>query len=398
MTEVDTNWEQNTLVFVKEMLRVIANNGDPVASLSQILESVCALSDASGAVVLIFEDPRLLISEKIDEAQLPDDVYLAEWVRVLNSGLNINPQIPEQLILPSTDVICARVDAQDVAIGVCALFYDVPIVADDNLNMALSAFLDAVTTIVSQIRMKARHEKLGRNQSEFMRIVSHDLRSPLTSMKGFASMLESGMVGDFNEQQAPFVDKILAGINQMTLQIDNFQDAGRYDPETGFYEMERSPCDLFDMVSRIVSNYLLPAEKQELHVTTNLAEDVPVIAADVNMLERAIINLVDNAIKYSPNGGQIEVGVQVRDDAVVVFVKDNGLGISQENQKMLFERHVRIARKEHKRVKGSGLGLFIVRSVAQRHGGDAWVESEEGKGSTFFISIPLNEENSIIRD
>ncbi|PJF21648.1 MAG: histidine kinase, partial [Phototrophicales bacterium] len=110
-------------------------------------------------------------------------------------------------------------------------------------------------------------------------------------------------------------------------------------------------------------------------------------------LERAITNLVDNAIKYTPNGREIQIGVKRQDEKIIVSVKDNGLGISPEHQKLLFERHVRIPRKEHKRVKGSGLGLFIVRSVARRHGGNAWVESEEGVGSTFYISIPLNEEN-----
>ncbi|MBC7869249.1 MAG: HAMP domain-containing histidine kinase [Chitinophagaceae bacterium] len=231
-----------------------------------------------------------------------------------------------------------------------------------------------------------------------MRIVSHDLRSPLTSIQGFASMLEQGTVGDINERQAHFVEKILSGVNQMTLLVDNFQDAGRYDPETGFYEMERSHCDLTEMVSRIIKNYLVPAEKQELSVSAVISDDVPIISADVNMLERAIINLVDNAIKYTPNGGKVEVGVRRRNDQVIVSVKDSGLGISAEHQKMLFERHFRIPRREHKKVKGSGLGLFIVRSVAQRHGGQAWVESVEGQGSTFFISIPLDSANSIISD
>jgi signal transduction histidine kinase len=90
------------------------------------------------------------------------------------------------------------------------------------------------------------------------------------------------------------------------------------------------------------------------------------------------------------------VGVHSRDGQILLSVKDNGLGISPEHQPLLFERHVRIPRKEHKRIKGSGLGLFIVRSVARRHGGEAWVESVEGEGSAFYISIPLNEVNSLI--
>jgi PAS domain S-box-containing protein len=248
---------------------------------------------------------------------------------------------------------------------------------------------------VLALRDITHFKKLNRNQNEFTRIVSHDLRSPLTSMQGFADMLEGGMVGELNERQKHFVEKILSGISQMTSLVDNIQDAGRYDPETGFYEMSRSQCDLGEIVRKIVDNHLVPAEKQELEVLVNLAPDIPILNADGNMLERAITNLVDNAIKYTPNGGKIEVGVRREGENVIVSVADNGLGISPENQKHLFDRHVRIARQEHKKIKGSGLGLFIVRSVAQRHGGNAWVVSAEGKGTTFYMSIPLDSENLV---
>ena len=236
-----------------------------------------------------------------------------------------------------------------------------------------------------------RFKRLIRNQSEFTRVVSHDLRSPMTSMQGFASML--GMVGDLTDRQKHFVEKILSGISQMTALVDNIQDAGRYDPETGFYELSRTPCDIGELVTRIANHHLVPAEKQELTLTTDIAPNVPILNVDAHMLERAVTNLIDNAIKYTPNGGKVCVGVARNGDNVIISVRDNGLGISLENQKLLFERHFRIARQEHRRVKGSGLGLFIVRSVAQRHGGQAWVESAEGQGSTFLISIPIDGNN-----
>jgi PAS domain S-box-containing protein len=252
-----------------------------------------------------------------------------------------------------------------------------------------------VTGWVVILRDVTHFKKLNRNQSEFTRIVSHDLRSPLTSMQGFASMLELQMVGELNEKQAHFVEKILSGIAQMTTLVDNIQDAGRYDPETGFYEMSRSQCDLKEIVQRIIDNHLMPAEKGELKLSWFVADDIPIINADIHMLERAITNLIDNAIKYTPNGGKIDVRVERQDDHIILSVSDTGLGISPENQRHLFERHVRIARKEHKKIKGSGLGLFIVRSVAQRHGGTAWVRSVENEGSTFYMSIPLTDANLV---
>lgn len=240
-----------------------------------------------------------------------------------------------------------------------------------------------------------RYKKLNLNQAQFLRIVSHDLRSPLTSMQGFASMLELSLVGEMNDKQRQFVQKILSGIGQITALVDNIQDAGRFDPETGFYDMSRSHCDLSEIVHRIVKSHLVPAEKN-LAVTVRVENDVPIINADANMLERAITNLFDNAVKYTPDGGAVDVRAYVQNGSVILSVRDTGLGISLEHQKLLFQRHVRIARHEHKKIKGTGLGLFIVRSVAQRHGGDAWVESVEGQGSTFYFSIPLSGQNTVV--
>ena len=252
------------------------------------------------------------------------------------------------------------------------------------------------SAMILTLRDVTQFKKMSRNQAEFMRIVSHDIRSPLTYIQGFANML--AMVGGVNERQEHFVEKILSGIAQITSLVDNIQDAGRYDIETGFYEMTRDQCDLDEIVQRIVHNHLVPAEKADLGITAEVASNVPIINADKNMLERALTNLVDNAIKYTPNGGQVRVTAYTANNSVIVAVTDTGLGISEENQKLLFQRHVRLARQEHKKVKGSGLGLFIVKSAAQRHGGDAWVESEEGKGSTFFFSIPLKDENLIVHN
>ncbi len=236
-------------------------------------------------------------------------------------------------------------------------------------------------------------KRLNKNQAEFVRLVSHDLRSPLTYMQGFASLLS--MTGDLNERQRGFVEKILTGISQITTLVDNIQDAGRWDPETGFYEMSREPSDLAAIIQDIVSNHQEVARKQNITLEAAIAPNIPIVNVDHLMVERALINLVSNAIKYSPNGGEVTVSVELADDSVVICVSDTGLGIAPEHIPLLFQRGGRIVTPEIKknRIKGSGLGLFIVRSVARWHGGDVWVESQPGKGSRFFFSIPLSEEN-----
>lgn len=247
---------------------------------------------------------------------------------------------------------------------------------------------------VLSLRDISQYKRLNRNQNEFIHIVAHDLRSPLTYMQGFASMI--GMVGELNERQRHFVDKVLTGISQIAALVDNISDAGRFDVETGFYEMSRAYCDMHEMVRRVVDNHLIPDDKQELTISVDVEDDVPIINVDTNMIERALTNLYDNAIKYTPNGGEIDVRAYCQDEHVIISVADNGLGISDEEQKQLFQRHVRLTREEYRKIKGSGLGLFIVRSVAQRHGGDAWVKSAPDEGSTFYFSIPLRGENLVV--
>ena len=395
MTQIDADYQQDKQTILRDVLRMIATTPNPLKCFGPMLEASRALTGAQGAALLIFEEPYIRRIANLQENHLPEDAVLWQLANELPHGIHQNPALPNGNKPPYDHWLLAQIQIQQNPVAVLWLALDQPLGEEHDLLFPL---VDGLTIVTRNVRTLARQEMLSRNQSEFMRIVSHDLRSPLTSMQGFGSMLESGMVGDMNDKQMHFVEKILSGIEQMTSLVENIQDAGRYDPETGFYEMERSQCDLIDMVERIVENHLVPAEKQELTIQSNIAPDVPIVYVDQTMLERAITNLVDNAIKYTPNGGTIEVGLNRDEHMLVISVHDSGLGISPDNQKMLFERHVRIPRAEHKRVKGSGLGLFIVRSVAQRHGGNAWVESTEGDGSTFFISLPLDEANTSLVD
>jgi signal transduction histidine kinase len=362
---------------VREAMKAIATIPEPQACSIRILELLRLHTGIDAACFCIFEEPHLLVVDQMDN--VPENIE--QHAATLQPGINVDTA--GSILVP------IMIDDDVVAV----LGIQAPFVPPET---EIAFFVDALTIITHKAHTTVRHEKLGRNYSEFLRAVSHDLRTPLTSVQGFAGMLESGIVGTLNDQQAHFVDKILSGIVQMTNLVENIQDAGRFDPVTGFYKMERSHCDMTQIVDRIVHNYLVPAEKQDLALTAFVGDTVPVINADPIMIERAVTNLVDNAIKYTPDGGHIVVRVQCVDERVVVSVQDSGFGISPENQKMLFERHVRLRRKEHKRVKGSGLGLFIVRSVARRHGGEAWVESEENVGSIFSFSVPLDENNTII--
>lgn len=241
------------------------------------------------------------------------------------------------------------------------------------------------------LRDMTRFKRLNRNMAEFLSTVSHDMRTPLTFMKGYLDML--GMIGPLTDRQEEFVDKIGGGVTQMSEMVEKILDAGRLDPHTGSYELAREPADLAEVVHRATQGLLEPARKKGLNLSATIADNLPILNVDRAMLGSAFANLVENAVKYTPEGGTVEVTLGLEQNKIVFRVRDNGYGIPAADCERLFQRNVRIHRPEWKRVKGSGLGLFIVKNVAQRHGGDAWVESAEGLGSTFCLSIPLDGPN-----
>ncbi len=227
-------------------------------------------------------------------------------------------------------------------------------------------------------------KELDQMKSDFVHTVSHDLRSPLTYMRGYTTMIP--MVGSVNEKQQGFVTKILSGIEQMTELIDNLLDIGKIEAGVGI-EIER--CWLPGVVQAVVDDLGARAADQQIELSASLPAHVPPTMADNTLIRQAIKNLVDNAIKYTPGPGKVKVGLQVANGLIIVSVSDTGIGIAAENQHRLFEKFYRIKRRDTVHIKGTGLGLAIVKSIAERHKGRVWMESKLGEGSTFYLAIPL---------
>lgn len=229
-------------------------------------------------------------------------------------------------------------------------------------------------------------KEIDEMKSDFVSTVSHDLRSPLTFMRGYATMLS--MAGELNEQQEKYIEKILSGIDQMATLVNNLLDLGRI--EAGV-ELVFEPINIQNLLEEIGEEYWQHAHVQgiKLKVEEPL-QPIPVIQGDKALLRQAVTNLVSNGLKYAPQSGQMVLRAEHRQPGeVVVSVKDNGPGIAEKDQMRLFEKFFRIKRRGTEKIKGSGLGLAIVRSIAERHSGRVWVQSELDQGSTFFIALPL---------
>jgi signal transduction histidine kinase len=227
-------------------------------------------------------------------------------------------------------------------------------------------------------------------KSDFVATVSHDLRSPLTLMRGYATMLE--MAGSLNDQQKNYARMIVQGVDNMAKLVNNLLDLGRIEFGVGL-QVESIP--VLDILERATSELQMQAKQKNIPLGVELPRDMPhAIEADAALLHQALYNLVENGIKYTPEGGTVTVHVRTLPEALVFAVQDSGMGISEDDQKRLFEKFYRGTNRDALMQRGTGLGLAIVKSIAERHGGKAWVESELGKGSVFFLQIPLAQQKS----
>jgi len=222
-------------------------------------------------------------------------------------------------------------------------------------------------------------------KSDFVATVSHDLRSPLTLMRGYASMLE--LAGELNEQQKNYIKMIVQGVDNMAKLVNNLLDLGRIDFGVGL-QVESIP--ILDIVERVTNSLQLQAIQKKISLGVEIPKDLPyAVEADQALLHQAVYNLVENALKYTPEGGTVTIHLQCTSASLTFAVQDSGIGIPKSDLQRLFEKFYRGTTREALAQRGTGLGLAIVKSIAERHGGKVWVDSELGQGSVFYLLIPL---------
>jgi two-component system phosphate regulon sensor histidine kinase PhoR len=233
--------------------------------------------------------------------------------------------------------------------------------------------------------------RLERIRSEFVANVSHELRTPLTSLAGFVETLEDGAADDPATRHR-FLSIISTETARLGRLVEDLLDLSRL--ESGHLELRAAPVDLRGVVERTLAFYQPTAEAKQVALRSDLPADLPPVPGDDDLLEQVVRNLVDNAVKYTPQGGRVSVSAEPVDyqdgrREVVLRVSDTGPGIPPEHLHRLFERFYRVDRARSRALGGTGLGLAIVKHVVERHGGRVWVDSDPGRGATFSVALPL---------
>jgi signal transduction histidine kinase/tetratricopeptide (TPR) repeat protein len=240
--------------------------------------------------------------------------------------------------------------------------------------------------LVLTIRSVSHELELARMKSDFVSTVSHEFKSPLTSIRQLAEMLQSGRVPS-EERRQKYYDVLLEQSERLTLLTDNILSLAKI--EAGRAEFTFETTDISVLLTEVVTSIQERVRHEGFDIGLAVGEALPLLAVDRTALSQAVTNLVDNAIKYSGDSRKITVSASLEEQAVAIAVQDFGVGIKKEDIPRLFERFYRAGDELTRTVKGSGLGLTLVREIVAAHRGKVHVQSEPGKGSVFLIRLPL---------
>ncbi len=238
-----------------------------------------------------------------------------------------------------------------------------------------------------QLTDVTRFHEMEKIKTDFVSIVSHEFRTPLTTIIVGVEMLKEGMLGDLTPRGKEVLEAIGSDCERLNRLIDNLMELSRI--ESGTIYVEAEPTDVADLVQEAVRPLKVQAEKQGIELITDLPPKLPPVAADFNKSVWVLANLVGNAMRYTDPGGTITVRVRQRGKRHFFSVEDTGCGIPREHQEKIFRKYVQVSGPGRKGAGGVGLGLAIAKDIVMAHGGEIWVDSEVGKGTTFTFTFPV---------
>jgi signal transduction histidine kinase len=273
-------------------------------------------------------------------------------------------------------------------------------VSDTQQDVAfLNRLSDQAAIAISNAQLYEEVQQANNAKSEFVSFVAHELKNPMTSIKGYTELLSAGAVGPINEMQTNFLTTIRSNVERMSTLVSDLNDNAKI--EAGRLRLEYKAVEVHDVVDEVVRSTRRQIEDKKQELQLDVPDALPQIWADRTRVGQILSNLVSNAHKYTPEGGKIIFGAKVAGNqwdpngaaqVVHIWVKDNGIGISPEDQPKIFGKFFRSDDQKAREVPGSGLGLNITKSLVEMQGGKIWFESEYRKGTTFHFTIPVAEE------
>ncbi len=305
------------------------------------------------------------------------------WSETAGRALGIDRKAQGQLLAEATDNADVRDLFSQAEADASVAHTEVTLEDGRVFNAQLSTIAGVGRVAVMQ---EITHLKeLDRLKSEFVSTVSHDLRSPLTTIQGYVELLDRA--GPLNEMQRDFVSRALNSLTHVTALISDLLDIGRI--EAG-YDLEMKAVRLDELIRTSTESAQVYARSAAMALSADLPDGALRVWGNARRLRQVLDNLISNAIKYNRPQGRVKVLARSDGDYAIVEVRDTGIGIPAEEQPRIFERFYRVQSPETEEVQGTGLGLAIVKSVIEKHKGRVWVNSVPGEGSTFAFVLPIH--------
>ena len=313
-----------------------------------------------------------------------------QQVAVVSSREKLLPTTHTQMIIP--------IRRETAVVGLLYL----ESTSDSQVNIEfLTRLTDHAAIAISNAQLYSEVQRANVAKSDFVSFVAHELKNPMTSIKGYTELMAGGAVGPINEMQTNFLHTIKSNVERMATLVTDLNDNSKI--EAGRLSLHYKATEVESVIDETVRSLKRQIEdkKQILEVVLHETK-LPFMWADRGRVIQVLVNLISNSYKYTPEGGTIQVGAEESANqwnpegaarVIHIWVKDNGLGMTPEDQQKMFVKFFRSDDPEALKSPGTGLGLNITKSLVEMQGGQIWFESEFRKGTTFHFTIPVAEES-----
>jgi signal transduction histidine kinase len=294
--------------------------------------------------------------------------------------------------------VAVPIRREEQTIGVIFLESTKADMAGEEALAFLSRLSDHATIAIANAKLYAEVEAANLAKSEFVSFVSHELKTPMTSIKGFTDLISSKVVGPVNETQANFLSTIRSNVDRMATLVSDLADISRI--EAGRLRLDFGPVSVSEIIEEVTRSINHQIEDKQQNLTLQIAPELNPVWADRTRLIQILTNLVSNATKYSPQYGQINICAEAAQNVwdpggtpkvIHISVQDTGFGITQEEQDKIFQKFFRSEDQAIRDAPGTGLGLNITRTLVEMQGGKIWFVTEFRKGTTFHFTVPVLE-------
>ncbi|MCD4687663.1 MAG: GAF domain-containing protein, partial [Anaerolineae bacterium] len=319
----------------------------------------------------------------------------------LGTDVSIDPEYTETLPGCVAQLIVPLFSAEEV-VGVIILESD----RDGELDLLdldfVARLAEHATPAIVNSGLFEELQRANDAKSEFVSFVAHELKTPMTSMKGYTDLLMKGVVGPVNEQQGDFLTTIFNNVVRMETLVSDLNDLTKQ--QTDNLSLELMSVDFRNVVTETLRAQQRQIEDKDQDLELQVPDDIPLVHGDQNRLIQVMTNLISNATKYTPPGGTVTIFAepsanlwdpQGRSRVLHIYVRDTGIGMSEDDLSKLFTPYFRSDNPKTREQVGTGLGLAITRGLIDLHGGRLWVESEFDVGTTFHLTIPLAQEEEV---